>query len=227
LKSLRLAAGLAIGFACVAGAGFALSAPSQALELSRRLGDAARDAGPLGVLLFGAAQALVALSGVLPAALLGVAAGAVYGLKAGFALAAFSTLTGAWLTFALARSTLGGAARRFLESRPAAREFDEAVAREGWRFVCLVRLSPVMPFSATSFALGLTRVGARDYLLGTLGSMPALLGYVGTGALCEQGLAPGVGWWRFAGLGLGIAATAILTLRAGKLIKGLYSFSQY
>jgi uncharacterized membrane protein YdjX (TVP38/TMEM64 family) len=224
---VKLALGAALGLAALAGAGAALAFPQATLEAGQRLADAARDAGPAGIALFALAQAAVALSGVLPAALLGVAAGAVYGLGLGFAVAAVATLAGAWAAFAVSRASFGAAARRFVERRAGAKRLDAAIARDGWRFVLLMRLSPVMPFAATSFALGLTRIGGRDYLLGTLGALPALFGYVAMGTLCQHGLmlaTKGAGWWQYGGLAVGIAATAALTLRVGRL--AAYSFSQ-
>ena len=184
---MKLAAA-ALGLVAVAGAGAALAFPQVALDASTRLADAARAAGPAGIGLFALTQAVVAVSGVLPAALLGVAAGAVYGLGLGFAIAAAATLAGAWIAFRVSRASFGLAARRFVESRAGAQRLDAAISSDGWRFVLLLRLSPIMPFAATSFALGLTRIGPRDYMLGTLGALPALFGYVALGTLCEHGL---------------------------------------
>jgi uncharacterized membrane protein YdjX (TVP38/TMEM64 family) len=73
-------------------------------------------------------------------------------------------------------------------SREGLIKFDDAVARNGWRFVCLMRVSPLMPFAATSYGLGLTGIDSRQFLLGTLASLPALLGYVATGAFARAGL---------------------------------------
>ena len=227
MKAAPAALGAALGLATVAGAAAAILFPHAALEASQRIAETARGAGVAGVLLFALVQALVALSGILPAALLGVAAGAIYGLKLGFLVAAAATLAGAWLAFTASRASCGESVRRFLDARAGARRLDEAIVSDGWRFVLLLRLSPVMPFAATSFALGLTRVGVRDYLLGTLGALPALLGYVAMGAICENGasfVAQGAAWWQYGGLGLGLAATAALTLRIGRIA---YSFSQY
>lgn len=227
MKLAAAALGAGLGLVTVAGAVAALAFPQGALTAGQQIADAARAAGPAGVLLFALAQAVVAVSGVLPAALLGVAAGAVYGLRLGFAVAAVATLAGAWVAFVASRASFGDAARRFVERRASAQRLDAAISRDGWRFVLLMRLSPVMPFAATSFALGLTRIGLRDYMLGTLGALPALFGYVAMGTLCEHGLSlatRGAAWWQYAGLAVGLAATAALTLRVGRI--AAYSFSQ-
>jgi uncharacterized membrane protein YdjX (TVP38/TMEM64 family) len=167
-------------------------------------------------------QSLVAVSGVLPASLAGVAAGAVYGLFLGFLLAALSTMAGAVVAFALSRSVFRPWVAGLLARRPALVRLDEAVAQDGWRSVCLLRVSPVMPFAVTSYALGLTSIAWRDYLLGTLASMPALLCYVALGRFAGTGLSAlhtGGSPVGLALLALGLAATAVLTLRIGSLAR--------
>jgi uncharacterized membrane protein YdjX (TVP38/TMEM64 family) len=167
-------------------------------------------------------QSLVSVSGVLPASLAGVAAGAVFGLLAGFWLAALSTMAGALAAFALSRSVFRPWVAGFLARRAGLKRLDEAVAQDGWRSVCLLRLSPVMPFAVTSYALGLTSIGWRDYLVGTLASMPALFCYVALGRFAGGGLEAlhtGASPVGLALLAFGLAATALLTLRIGALVR--------
>ena len=64
---------------------------------------------------------------------------------------------------------------------------EQALARDGWKLVCLIRISPVMPFAVTSYALGLSSVRFRAYVLGTLASLPPLLAYVLAGRLAGLG----------------------------------------
>ena len=167
-------------------------------------------------------QSLVAVSGVLPASLAGIAAGAVFGLGFGFGLAAVSTMAGAVAAFALSRSVFRPWVSGVLASRPGLQRLDAAVGRDGWRSVCLLRLSPVMPFAVTSYALGLTSVAWRDYLAGTSASLPALFCYVALGRFAGSGVAALHGGASPAGLALlvlGIAATGVLTLRIGAIAK--------
>lgn len=178
-----------------------------------------RDLGGAGRILFAAVQVLVAVSGVLPASMLGVAAGVLYGLPVGFAVSGVGTLAGAVLAFVLSRSVLRPAVAKFLARRSRLRELDGMIARDGWRMACLLRVSPVMPFAATSYALGLSSIGLRDYVVGTLAAMPALFGYVLLGTLAGSGMAvwsssPLGGWM----LAFGAAATLVLTLRVGQLV---------
>jgi uncharacterized membrane protein YdjX (TVP38/TMEM64 family) len=160
------------------------------------------------------------VSGILPASLLGVAAGAIYGLAPGFLLAAVSTLAGALLSFLLSRSLFRATVERLAVRRPRLRNLDARIARDGWKLVCLLRVSPIMPFSATSLALGLSAVALRDYAVGTLASLPALCGYVFIGTLADTSLsewATGASTVRLILLGIGGLATLVLVLRFGQI----------
>jgi uncharacterized membrane protein YdjX (TVP38/TMEM64 family) len=181
-----------------------------------------RDMGPRGWLAMAAAQVLVAASGILPASLIGVAAGAVFGVPVGFAVAALSTLAGALIAFALSRSVFRPAIARLLSQAPRLARIDRAMGRDGWRLVFLLRMSPLMPFAATSYLLGLSSVSRRNYLLGTCGSLPALAGYVFVGSLTDAGLdalQTGAGPWRWVLLAAAVLATMLLTWRLGAIVK--------
>jgi len=181
---------------------------------------AVRGMGPAGWLAFAVLQAFIAVSGVLPASLLGVVAGAFYGLVPGFALAGVSTMGGAMAAFLLSRSVFRPAIARMMRRRPRLAELDAALAGDGWKLVCLLRISPVMPFAATSYMLGMSSIAWRDYAVGTLASLPALAGYVFVGTLADAGLsawARGAGPLQWVLLGVGVAATLALTLRVGQV----------
>ena len=82
--------------------------------------------------------------------------------------------------------------------------------------MCLLRVSPIMPFSATSYLLGLSAIRLRDYAAGTLASLPALGGYVFTGTLADTGLsswASGAGLVHWLLLAIGGLATLLLIVR--------------
>lgn len=218
----RLAIILAVGvviLGCVAAG--VLRPDLHAFALHRIL-EIARGAGTIGWVVFATVQLLVAASGILPASLLGIAAGTAYGLGGGFVLAAASTMAGALLAFVLSRSLFREAIASMLERRPGLARFDALLAKDGWRIVCLLRVSPVMPFAATSYALGLSAVGLRAYLIGTLASLPALLGYVFLGTLADAGISTwteGAGPLRWGMLALGGAGTVLLTLLIGRIAR--------
>jgi uncharacterized membrane protein YdjX (TVP38/TMEM64 family) len=194
--------------------------PERVVGAAEELMDFIRELGVSGVVVFAIVQVLVAASGILPASLLGVGAGAIYGLVSGFSLAAASTVAGALLSFFLSRSLFRATVERLASGRPRLRNLDARIARDGWKLVCLLRVSPIMPFSATSITLGLSAVGLRDYVIGTLASLPALCGYVFIGTVADSSLsawATGASPIRWALLGIGGLATLILTARFGQI----------
>jgi uncharacterized membrane protein YdjX (TVP38/TMEM64 family) len=183
----------------------------------------ARDVGVTGWPVFLAIQIAVSASGLIPASVIGVVAGLLYGAFVGFLLSAAGTLIGGYIAFQLSRSWMRPFVMKLVSNRPQLARLDEGISREGWQLVCLLRISPTMPFAATSYALGLTRIGLLPYLAGSLASLPALLGYVILGNVTESTLHPdliaaeqSLNW----GLVLaGAGATAVLSLQIWRLFK--------
>jgi uncharacterized membrane protein YdjX (TVP38/TMEM64 family) len=176
-------------------------------------------ADQLGWLPFLVLQTIVVISGVLPASMVGLAAGMVYGLGPGVVLATVAVLAGALIAFALGRSLLRPFVARQLQRNARMSRLDNLVTRDGWKIVCLLRASPIMPFAATSYGLGLSSISVTGYLVGTLASLPALSGYVFIGTLAREGLTT----WssnsdlRRALIIVGIMATMLLIVRIGWL----------
>ncbi len=215
-----LVAGALLGLALIGVLGSWVS-PGGAIAMVRSMVEFLRGAGVAGPGLFAALQVLVAVSGAVPASLLGVAAGALYGLVAGFALAALGSLLGAVIAFGLSRSLFRSFVERLVSRHGRLRSLDAAVSRDGWKLVCLLRLSPVMPFSATSYLLGLSSISLPNYLAGTLASLPALLAYVFLGSLTDAGLSAwtsGGNPLRWVLLGVGGIATLLLMVHLGRLV---------
>ena len=182
---------------------------------------AARAHGGAGLLVVALVQALVAASGVLPASVLGIAAGALFGIAGGFAATALGTLAGALVAFAMTRSLARPLIVRLLGGRPGLARMDAALAADGWKLVCLLRTSPLMPFAVTSYALGLSAVRFRAYLLGTLASLPPLLVYVALGRLVGFGaLHPGNDpALRWTGIALGGGVSLLLAWYVLRLLR--------
>ena len=102
---------------------------------------------------------------------------------------------------------------------------DEAVAREGWKIVALLRLSPVVPFNVLNYAFGVTRVSLRDYVLASwIGMMPGTLMYVYLGSIAGDLASAGVGraertpaeWALYA---VGLVATIVVTVFVTRLAR--------
>ncbi|TGD99379.1 TVP38/TMEM64 family protein [Methylobacterium nonmethylotrophicum] len=201
--------------------GLGLVAPGTPGDVAAWLSALCEGQGAAGPALLVAAQTLIAASGVLPASLLGIAAGTLLGIGPGFATAAAGTMAGALLSFWIGRVLLRGRGSGLLARRGWTACLDRSVAAEGWRLVCLMRLSPVMPFAPTSYALSLSSVRLADYLVGTLAALPALLAYVMLGALGRTALAGEAEWLRGGVLVVGLGATGLLLRKLKRLARTL------
>jgi uncharacterized membrane protein YdjX (TVP38/TMEM64 family) len=211
-----------IGLSVCTGAVLVISRPEWGNKVVQSLIEVSRSAGGFSWAVFVSSQMLVIVSGFLPAAALGVGAGAIYGVWLGFMVAAVGTLGGAVLAFFLARSIFRPLVHRFMSGRPALVRMDQLIARDGWKTVFLLRMSPIMPFAATSYGFGLTSIGFRSYLIGTLGALPSLLGYVVLGGLARASVgawAAGAELLQMALLLAGILATAFLVLNISRLAR--------
>jgi uncharacterized membrane protein YdjX (TVP38/TMEM64 family) len=193
--------------------------PGQCAVLLVRGVGALHGMGVAGGVLFIAGVCVLALIGVVPGALLGIAAGGVYGVVCGFITSAIGVLAGAIIAFSLSRSALRPLIAGGLGRRARLATLDAMVTRDAWRLVFLLRISPVMPFSLTSYALGLSGIAMRDYLIGTLAAMPPLLGYVVIGALGARGFSSQARATHLVLLGAGILATLALTLHLMRLLR--------
>lgn len=181
--------------------------------------------GPL-VFVLGYAAAAVAF---IPGSLLTLAAGAIFGLGRGTLYAFLGASLGASAAFLLARTAARKAIERKIEGNEKFRAIDGAVAKEGLKVVALLRLSPVFPFTLLNYALGLTQVKFRDYLLACLAMLPGTLLYVYYGkaigsvaALAGGASAPqGAAHWVSLGVGLAatVAVTAYITRLAGRALR--------
>jgi len=87
------------------------------------------------------------------------------------------------------------------------------LAEHGFGAVVAVRLVPVLPFTATNYAAGLTGVGWRHYLVGSaLGIVPGSLAYAALGA---WGTDP---WGIFAGVAALVALVVVGGLVGRRLL---------
>lgn len=177
-------------------------------------------AGTPGVLVF--AGVYVVLVGIgFPALPLTLAAGVLYGPLLGTLVVSPSSTLGAFMAFKLGKGFFRDWVRRKAREDPRLGALDAAVGREGWRLVALLRLSPVFPFNLVNLALGSTGIRTIPYVLASwLAMLPGTFLFVSLGAAAGQasGLTHGHAarpWM----LGVGIAATALLTFRITQIAR--------
>ena len=133
--------------------------------------------GPAGPIAFVAGYAIACVA-LVPASLLTLAAGAIFGLVWGTIYTLIGASIGATLAFLVARYAARGLVERRLADNPRFAAIVRAVGAEGLKIVTLLRLSPVVPFSLLNYALGVTRVRLVDYLVGMIGIIPGTFLYV-------------------------------------------------
>ena len=175
-----------------------------------------RAAGLAGALVY-AAVFIAAVVLMVPGAVLTMGAGMLYGQIWGVALASPASVAGATLAFAFGRSFARGVIARWMASTPRFGAVDAAIGEHGLRIVILIRLSPLFPFNVLNYALGITAVRPRDYLLGSfIGMLPGafLYAYIGSllGEVASSVDMTGAGMARHALSAIGLAATIGATI---------------
>jgi uncharacterized membrane protein YdjX (TVP38/TMEM64 family)/membrane-associated phospholipid phosphatase len=213
LKPRWLAAGAAVLVALVVAAVLPLE------NWSARLEEEIAGMSLVGGLALFCAANVVATLLMVPAWIFPLVAGAMFGLAWGFAAAMAGAVAGALAAFVLARYVLRKPVERAARRHEAFKAVDKAVAKEGWKVVALLRMSPVLPSGLKSYLLGLTRVRLAAYVGGSALGMAAgillkvYVGSAGRGALSEGGA---LNWLLFAA---GLAAAVGLTYVIGKKVR--------
>ncbi len=120
----------------------------------------------------------------VPGLILTVGAGFLFGVIWGTVYVSVASTAGATCAFVIGRYF----AREWVAAKIAGNAkfaaIDGAIAREGWKIVVLTRLSPLFPFNLLNYALGLTRVSPKEYVLASwAGMLPATIVYVYLGSL--------------------------------------------
>jgi uncharacterized membrane protein YdjX (TVP38/TMEM64 family)/rhodanese-related sulfurtransferase len=157
---------------------------------------------------------LFALATVLfvPGLLFGLAGGVLFGPVWGTLVSLAGATLGATAAFLIARYVSAD----WIRSRAGGRlaRLVSGVEAEGWRFVALTRLVPLVPFNLLNYALGLTRIRLLPYVLTSLVCMiPGTLAYTWLGHAGREALSGNDAAVRY-GLG-GLAALAAVALLPG------------
>lgn len=119
---------------------------------------------------------------VLPVAPLTLLGGWLFGPLLGALYTMLGATLSAIFAFLIARKVAKQWVIRHLGER--LNQIRNGVSREGWRFVALLRLLPILPFNVINGALGLTDIRFRSYLLTTFICMlPSKLVYSYVGSL--------------------------------------------
>jgi uncharacterized membrane protein YdjX (TVP38/TMEM64 family) len=179
--------------------------------------------GPWGVVLFMGAYVLAAIT-LAPAFLLTFAAGAIFGLWRGTLIVFFAAAFGAIAVYGLAAPLARGRMMRWLERDRRVAAIRRAVVGDALWVMFLLRLSPLVPYVLLNYALALSGVTFKHFVLALVGMLPAIVMYayygkiVGDVAKLAAGVSPprGAEYWTMVGIGLvaTVWATHLITKAA-------------
>uniref|UniRef100_A0A5B6ZMF4 VTT domain-containing protein n=1 Tax=Davidia involucrata TaxID=16924 RepID=A0A5B6ZMF4_DAVIN len=176
-----------------------------------------QDLGPWGPLVLAVAYIPLTVLAV-PASVLTLGGGYLFGLPVGFVADSIGATVGAGAAFLLGR-TIG---RSFVISKlkdyPQFRAVAIAIQRSGFKIVLLLRLVPLLPFNMLNYLLSVTPVPIGHYMLASwLGMMPITLALVYVGTTLKDLSDVTHGWnefsktrWAFIMLGLVVSVVAMV-----------------
>jgi uncharacterized membrane protein YdjX (TVP38/TMEM64 family) len=122
----------------------------------------------------------------IPASLLAMRVGYVFGAGWGTWYVLIAAIVGAIVTFTIGRYLAKDWVQRKIQHNLWFKAIDRAVAQEGWKIVLLTRLSPIFPFNLTNYAFGVTQISLKSYMLGSMGILPGTFLYTYVGSLAND-----------------------------------------
>jgi uncharacterized membrane protein YdjX (TVP38/TMEM64 family) len=136
--------------------------------------------GPLAFLVI----YILATIFLFPGAAMTPLSGLLFSLGWGTLWAVIASSIGANLAFLIGRYFARDALAEMIEGNEKFVAIDKAVGSEGWKIVCLTRLSPVFPSVLLNYACGLTSVKWVHFALASIvGMLPRTVMYVYFGSL--------------------------------------------
>ena len=119
----------------------------------------------------------------IPATILTLGAGVVFGVVWGSLYVFVGATLGAIAAFLIGRYLARDWIGKKIEGNQKFVAIDQAVAHSGFKIVLLTRLSPLFPFNLLNYAFGITGVSFKEYALASIGMLPATVMYVYIGSL--------------------------------------------
>ncbi|MBI3811631.1 MAG: TVP38/TMEM64 family protein [Nitrospirae bacterium] len=167
---------------------------------------AIQSVGPLAPFLYLLIYSIAPVLSV-PGWIISVAGGLAFGALWGTILTVIGATIGATAAFFSARYLGRAFVDRVLKGKfQALATMDDQAAAHGFQVIFFLRLIPLIPFNVLNYVAGLSKVGARDYIIGTfVGIVPGTFAYVYLGSALTH-----IYSWQFAAaIGLLILLTLI------------------
>ncbi len=165
----------------------------------------------------------------VPVILLAVGAGLLFGVPWGIVYGAIGAVLSATVSFLIGRSFAHDWVAKKIHQSPRFEVAIASVARQGWKIVLLVRLSPIFPCALMNYAFGITPVPLKDFLFATFfGILPIMSIYVYIGSMVSdiaqigsQGAAKTPMEWGF--YAIGFFATLAVAIYATRIARTLFA----
>ncbi|MGD1854417.1 MAG: TVP38/TMEM64 family protein [Leptolyngbyaceae cyanobacterium] len=138
--------------------------------------------GPIAPIVFVIMYIFITVS-FLPASVVTLGAGAVFGIVKGTIFVFIGAMLGATAAFLIGRYVARDCVSKKVSGNRIFKAIYDAIEKEGRKIVFLVRLSPAFPFNLLNYGLGLTNISLADYVLGTVGILPGTILYVYLGGV--------------------------------------------
>src|SRR5437868_7014754 len=171
--------------------------------------------GAIGVVVFIIAYAIATVL-FLPGWIFTVSAGLIYGVFGGTLVALTGAVIGASLAFLVARYLLRRNIEEMTKKNPRFAAIDQAIGKNGWKIVGLLRLSPLIPFNLSNYFYGITSTSLLAYVVfSAIGMIPGTLFYAYLGAIGRAGISRGASTytrWHYVLLAIGLIATVAVTV---------------
>ena len=183
------------------------------------------DLGSWGPVLFILLYVVAAIT-LAPAFLLTFSAGAVFGLWRGTLLTFIGASLGASAVYAVAAPLARSRVLRWIDRDARVAATRRAVVRENAAWIMfLLRLSPLVPYNLLNYALSLSGVSFRQYLVALVGMFPAIVMYAYYGKVAGDvtriaaGVSPPRGTEYYVMMVVGLIATFAATHLIGRAAK--------
>lgn len=148
----------------------------------------------------------------VPGTILTLSAGALFGVVFGTLWTVIGATLGATGAFLIARFVAGEEARSQFEKGDRLRLLRQGIEQDGFWFVLSIRLSPIFPFIAVNYLLGLTPIPLTAYFLATLiGIVPGTFAYTWLGYGGLKAATGGAPWQLVGALGV-LAVISLLPI---------------
>lgn len=177
----QIAFGVLLGLG-VLGIGLNFS-PEKALTLLDWISEHRREGSVLFLLAY-----IAGVVFMLPAMVMAMSAGAIFGIVAGLLLSWLGSSVGQIIAFIAGRYVFRDVVVSYLARQfPKWTAIDSAMSRESWKLVTLLRLSPIAPWNILNYALSVTSVPFAIYTIASsISILPYLLLFVYFGSMARD-----------------------------------------